>query len=42
VAGGAADLAQGVARATEAVDSGDAREVLERLVARSRELSGAS
>ena len=42
VAGGAADLAQGVARATEAVDSGAARQVLERLVARSRELSGAS
>ncbi len=42
VAGGAPDLAQGVARATEAVDSGTARQVLERLVARSRELSGAS
>src|SRR5690242_761239 len=42
VAGGAADLADGVARATEAIDSGAAREVLERLVSRSRELSGAS
>ena len=42
VAGGASDLADGVTRATEAVDSGSAREVLARLVARSRELSGAS
>jgi anthranilate phosphoribosyltransferase len=42
VAGGAADLQQGVAKATEAIDSGAARDVLERLVARSRELSGAS
>ena len=32
VAGGAADLRQGVARATEAIDSGAARDVLERLV----------
>jgi anthranilate phosphoribosyltransferase len=42
VAGGASELAQGVAKATEAVDSGAARDVLERLVARTRELSGAS
>jgi anthranilate phosphoribosyltransferase len=41
-AGGAADLQQGVAKATEAIDSGAAGDVLERLVARSRELSGAS
>jgi anthranilate phosphoribosyltransferase len=42
VAGGAADLSEGVSRAQEAIDSGAARDVLERLVARSRELSGAS
>jgi anthranilate phosphoribosyltransferase len=42
VAGGAADLPDGLARATEAIDSGAARDVLGRLVARSRELSGAS
>ncbi|HET9119299.1 MAG TPA: anthranilate phosphoribosyltransferase [Solirubrobacterales bacterium] len=42
VAGGASELALGVAKATEAVDSGAARDVLERLVARTRELSGAS
>jgi anthranilate phosphoribosyltransferase len=42
VAGGAADLSDGVSRAQEAIDSGAAREVLERLVARTRELSGAS
>jgi anthranilate phosphoribosyltransferase len=42
VAGGAADLPGGLAKATEAIDSGAAREVLARLVARSRELSGAS
>jgi anthranilate phosphoribosyltransferase len=42
VAGGAADLPGGVTTATEAIDSGAARDVLERLVARSRELSGAS
>jgi anthranilate phosphoribosyltransferase len=42
VAGGASDLADGVGRASEAIDSGAARNVLERLVARSRELSGAS
>jgi anthranilate phosphoribosyltransferase len=41
VAGGAADLPEGVSKATQAIDSGAAREVLERLVARSRELSGA-
>ena len=41
VAGGAADLPEGVAKATQAIDSGAARDVLERLVARSRELSGA-
>jgi len=42
VAGGAADLPGGVAKAAEAIDSGAARDVLGRLVARSRELSGAS
>jgi anthranilate phosphoribosyltransferase len=42
VAGGAADLSQGVSKAADAIDSGAARDVLERLVARSRELSGAS
>jgi anthranilate phosphoribosyltransferase len=42
VAGGAADLKDGVGRAADAIDSGAAREVLERLVSRSRELSGAS
>jgi anthranilate phosphoribosyltransferase len=42
VAGGAADLKEGVAKAGEAIDSGAARDVLVRLVARSRELSGAS
>ena len=42
VAGAAADLQEGVAKAQEAIDSGAARDVLERLVARSRELSGAS
>jgi len=42
VAGGAADLAEGVVKATEAIDSGSAAGVLARLVARSRELSGAS
>jgi anthranilate phosphoribosyltransferase len=42
VAGGAADLKDGVSRAADAIDSGAAREVLERLVSRSRELSGAS
>jgi anthranilate phosphoribosyltransferase len=42
VAGAAADLQEGVAKAQEAIDSGASRDVLERLVARSRELSGAS
>jgi anthranilate phosphoribosyltransferase len=42
VAGGAADLGEGVERAAEAIDSGAARDVLERLVSRSRELAGAS
>jgi anthranilate phosphoribosyltransferase len=42
VAGGAADLAQGIEKAAQAIDSGSARDVLERLVSRSRELSGAS
>jgi len=42
VAGGAADLAQGTEKAAQAIDSGSARDVLQRLVARSRELSGAS
>jgi anthranilate phosphoribosyltransferase len=42
VAGGATDLQQGVAKAIEAIDSGAARDELGRLIARSRELSGAS
>jgi anthranilate phosphoribosyltransferase len=42
VAGAAADLQEGVAKAGEAIDSRAAREVLGRLVDRSRELSGAS
>ena len=42
VAGGAADLPAGVAKGREAIDSGAAREVLGRLVGRSRQLSGAS
>ncbi|MGA8218833.1 MAG: anthranilate phosphoribosyltransferase [Solirubrobacterales bacterium] len=42
VAGGASDLAGGVTKATEAIDSGAAAGVLARLVARSRELSAAS
>jgi anthranilate phosphoribosyltransferase len=42
VAGGAPDLAGGIAKATEAIDSGAAFDVLGRLIARSRELSGAS
>jgi anthranilate phosphoribosyltransferase len=41
VAGGAADLQEGIVKAVEAIDSGAAREVLDRLIARSRELSGA-
>jgi anthranilate phosphoribosyltransferase len=42
VAGGAADLKEGVAKAAEAIDSGGARDVLDRLASRSRELSSAS
>jgi anthranilate phosphoribosyltransferase len=42
VAGGADNLSEGVVKATEAIDSGAARAVLDRLVDRSRELSGAS
>ena len=42
VAGAASDLGEGVAKASQAIDSGAAREVLARLVTRSRELSGAS
>ena len=42
VAGGATDLAEGVTKASEAIDSGAAASVLARLVSRSRELSGAS
>jgi anthranilate phosphoribosyltransferase len=41
VGGGAPNLEEGVAKAAEAIDSGAARDVLGRLVARSRELSGA-
>jgi len=42
VAGGATDLANGVGKASEAIDSGAAASVLARLASRSRELSGAS
>ena len=42
VAGGADNLSDGVAKAIDAIDSGAARDVLDRLVARSRELSSAS
>jgi anthranilate phosphoribosyltransferase len=42
VAGAAPDLPAGVAKAWEAIDTGAAREVLSRLIARSRELSGTS
>ena len=42
VAGGSVDLGEGIAKATKAVDSGTAFDVLGRLVTRSRELSGAS
>jgi anthranilate phosphoribosyltransferase len=42
VAGAAGELQEGVAKAGEAIDSGAARDVLGRLVARSKELSGAS
>ncbi len=42
VAGGSADLGEGIGKAAQAVDSGAAFDVLGRLVSRSRELSGAS
>ncbi len=42
VAGGSADLGEGIVKATQAVDSGAAFDVLGRLVSRSRELSAAS
>jgi anthranilate phosphoribosyltransferase len=42
VAGGATDIGEGIAKATQAVDSGAAFDVVDRLVARSRDLSGAS
>jgi anthranilate phosphoribosyltransferase len=42
VAGGAASIEEGIAKASDAIDSGGAQDVLGRLVARSRELSGAS
>jgi anthranilate phosphoribosyltransferase len=42
VAGGASDLREGLTKAGEAIDSGAAGDMLARLVARSRELSGAS
>ncbi len=42
VGGGAHNLEEGIAKAAEAIDSGAARDVLGRLVARSRELSAAS
>jgi anthranilate phosphoribosyltransferase len=42
VASGADDLKEGVAKAADAIDSGAARDVLERLISRSRELSSAS
>jgi anthranilate phosphoribosyltransferase len=42
VAGGAADLAAGIARAAEAVDSGAAANVLERLAERSGQLASSS
>jgi anthranilate phosphoribosyltransferase len=41
VGGGAVNLGDGVEQARQAIDSGAARDVLERLVARTRELSGA-
>ena len=40
VAGGADDLAGGVQKAAESISSGAARDVLEKLAARSRELAG--
>ena len=42
VGGGAVNLGDGVKQARRAVDDGAAFDVLERLVARTRELSGAS
>jgi anthranilate phosphoribosyltransferase len=42
VAGRAGDLEEGIVKANEAIDSGAARDILGRLVARSRELSRAS
>jgi anthranilate phosphoribosyltransferase len=42
VAGGAADLKEGVSKAAEAIDSGAAEKVLDRLADRSRELGAAS
>jgi anthranilate phosphoribosyltransferase len=39
-AGAAGDLAEGVRKAQDAVDSGDARDVLQRLVSRTGELAG--
>jgi anthranilate phosphoribosyltransferase len=42
VGGGSEDLAAGVEKASEAIDSGAARAVLEKLVARSGELAGAA
>jgi anthranilate phosphoribosyltransferase len=42
VGGGAPNLEEGIAKAAEAIDSGAARDVLGRLVARSRELSAGS
>jgi anthranilate phosphoribosyltransferase len=42
VGGGAPNLEEGIAKAAEAIDSGAARDVLGRLVARTRELSAAS
>ena len=42
VASAAGELQEGVAKAREAIDSGAARDVLGRLVARSKELSGAT
>jgi anthranilate phosphoribosyltransferase len=42
VAGGAADLKEGVSKAAEAIDSGAAGKVLDRLADRSRELGAAS
>jgi anthranilate phosphoribosyltransferase len=42
VAGAAGGMGEGTEKAAEAIDSGAARQVLEQLVERSRELSGAS